>query len=76
MKNCLLCKHCSDDSESIEGYPINPYYICSEREVEEDKRFPYKNTTCKSYENDTDIISLTVKQIPKEVFKLISWKID
>lgn len=75
MNNCLLCKHCRDDSESVDGYPVNPCYICYKRELENDNRFPYKNTNCKSFNLDTSLTSLILKEVPKELMDLIKDKI-
>lgn len=72
MNNCLLCSHCTAEGGYEEGYYG---YECSERELDGDKRFPYKNTKCKKYENDTDLTSLCVKNIDKKSWDSISWEI-
>lgn len=77
MNNCLLCANCTDDAEGVDGYPVNPYYICWKREgIDEDSRFPYKNTKCKHFEKDYDIVSLIIKNIPKEIFDKITWEVS
>lgn len=44
MNNCLLCGHCGMEGGYEEGYYG---YYCSERELPNDNRFPYKNTRYK-----------------------------
>lgn len=75
--NCLLCKWCSNDAESIDGYPVEPSYVCYKREnIYEDPRFPYKKTKCKHFEKDACGISLSVKGISRELEDLITWDIN
>jgi hypothetical protein len=74
MHNCLLCGHCSNDSD--DEYGLSSCYIYYKRELDNDTRFPYRNTRCKYYKNDTDLTSLTVKGIGKELFDSIDWKIS
>lgn len=77
MNNCLLCANCTDDSESVDGYPINPYYVCWKREnIHEDGRFPYKNTKCRYFEKDHSLVNLIVKGVSKEVFDKITWEVS
>lgn len=72
MNNCLLCSHCDSDGEYEEGYFS---YYCCERELDNDNRFPYKNTKCKKYKNDTSLVSLCNKRISKKLWDRITWKI-
>lgn len=71
MNNCLLCANCSAESSYEEGYF---YYYCDERELENDKRFPYKNTNCSKFKEDDSICSLAVKEISQELFNTITWE--
>lgn len=73
MNNCLLCKHCCGESE--DEYGLDKYYVCYKREIDEDPRFPYKNTKCKYYEKDTDLVSLINKDVSKELWKEITWEV-
>ncbi len=75
--NCLLCKWCSNVAEGVDGYPVEPSYDCYKREsIYEDPRFPYKKTKCKYFEKDTCIVSLTIKDISKDLWDSITWDID
>lgn len=73
MNNCLLCSNCKNESESIDGYSVEPFYTCYIRELDSDNRFPYKNTTCKYFVPDRDLISLYVKDVSQELFNTITW---
>lgn len=75
MNNCLLCFNCSNEAESIDGYPTSPFYCCDIRELDNDNRFPYKNTSCKRFEPDISLTSLIVKGVTKELFNTITWKV-
>lgn len=75
MNNCLLCYNCSNEAESIDGYLIEPFYSCSVRELDNDNRFPYKNTSCKYFVPDRDTISLIVKEVNQELFDSIRWEL-
>jgi len=46
---CEDCEHLEYiGNESYEtSYPVG--YLCNERELDNDKRFPYKNTKCKKF---------------------------
>lgn len=72
IHNCLLCGNCMSEGGYEEGYYG---YSCLERELDSDKRFPYKNTKCKLYENDDSIASLSNKEVNKELLKTITWEI-
>lgn len=71
MNNCLLCFNCSSEGGYEEGYYG---YSCSEREIDNDKRFPYKSTKCSKFEKDDCIASLCNKDISKELWKEVTWK--
>lgn len=71
MGNCLLCANCNAEGGYEEGYYG---YSCGERELEDDKRFPYDNTNCKKFKEDNSICSLSVKQVSKELWETITWK--
>lgn len=68
MNNCLLCYNCNNEAESIDGYPVKPFYTCCIRELDNDNRFPYKNTTCKYFVLDRDTGSLSTKEVNQELF--------
>jgi hypothetical protein len=74
MHNCLLCGHCSNDSD--DEYGLSSCYTCYKRELDNDTRFPYRNTKCKLYENDTSVVSLTNKGVGKVLFETITWQVD
>lgn len=71
MNNCLLCSNCDSEGGYEEGYFG---YSCSERELDNDNRFPYKETKCKKFKKDDSIVSLSVKGISKELWDTITWK--
>lgn len=73
MNNCLLCFNCDTEGGYEEGYFG---YICTERELENDKRFPYKNTKCNRFKEDNSIGSLSVKDVSKELWNTITWEVD
>lgn len=73
MNNCLLCKNCETDGGYEEGFF---FHYCTERELDNDKRFPYKNTKCNKFEKDTSICSLANKRIQKELWDSITWEIS
>lgn len=75
MNNCLLCSNCKNETESIDGYPTKPFYTCDIRELDNDNRFPYKNTSCKQFIPDRDLISLYVKDVSQELFNTITWNL-
>lgn len=75
MNNCLLCYNCSNKAESVDGYPVKPFYTCCIRELDNNNRFPYRNTTCKHFMSDRDIMSLPTKEVNQELFDSISWKL-
>lgn len=70
MNNCLLCFNCSTEGGYEEGYFC---YICEKRDLDNDKRFPYKNTKCNKFEADKFICSLAVKKVNKELYDTITW---
>ena len=72
MNKCLLCFNCDVESGCEEGFYS---YCCSERDLENDKRFPYKNTKCKKFKKDDCIASLSNKNISKELWNEITWTI-
>lgn len=74
MGNCLLCSNCSNEfeGENETGY----YYVCGKRELEGDGRFPYMNTKCNKFIRDTSVVSLAIKEISKELWNEITWKIE
>ena len=74
--NCLLCYHCTNEADgSVDGYYVAPFYCCDVRELDDDHRFPYKNTKCEYYKNDESRISLYLKEVDKELFKQVDWKL-
>ncbi|MGL6184841.1 MAG: hypothetical protein ACRC1T_05620 [Clostridium chrysemydis] len=72
MNNCLLCSNCSTEGGYEEGYFG---YTCTERELENDKRFPYKNTKCNKFKKDDSICSLSAKDVSKELWNTITWEV-
>ena len=59
------------------GYEEGYYgYSCWERALDNDKRFPYKSTKCKLYENDDSIANLSNKDISKELWNSITWEVE
>lgn len=71
MRNCLLCYYCENESEGVDGYPTKPFYVCDIRELDGDKRFPYKNTTCKDFRLDKDLTSLYLKKVSLKLINSI-----
>lgn len=65
--NCLLCFHCDIEEGSLGFY-------CDKRDLEDDKRFPYKNTKCKSFKEDKFICSLVNKKVDKTLWNTITWE--
>ena len=71
MNNCLLCFNCVSEGGYEEGFYG---YSCYERELENDKRFPYKNTKCKKFKEDNCIASLCNKNVDNKLWDSITWK--
>lgn len=72
MNNCLLCVNCNTEGGYEEGYFG---YTCDERELDNDKRFPYKNTKCNKFKEDISICSLAVKRVDEKLWDSITWEI-
>lgn len=73
MNRCILCTHCVNefDEENESG----TFFVCQEKDLEDDKRFPYNQTTCSLYQNDTSIEQLIQKHIYNPVAAGITWEL-